>query len=187
MNGSQNTPFHEPGNATQGFKATKDRFPFIHERFESMGFSGRFMAPMCVQLLEVKAPHEPKGRAGCPHPAAEQAGHSGRSRRGEDTQPYLPLAVQGFKARIVSENSHLDPLPSSDVGRGNPKTTVSRTSAWVTERDRIFPLPFARGEDQGEGLIRRPFVSLTKWQGALALSRKEWEPQVAVAGRITNW
>ena len=70
------------------------------------------MAPMCVHLLEIEAPHEPKGRAGCPHPAAARAGHFGRSRRGEDTQPYLPRAVQGFKARkMFSENSHLDPLP----------------------------------------------------------------------------
>ena len=68
------------------------------------------MAPMCVHLLEVEALHEPKGRAGCPHPVAEHGGHSERSRRGEDTQPYLPLAVQGFKARIDSENSHPDPV-----------------------------------------------------------------------------
>ena len=34
----------------------------------------------------------------------------------------------------------------------------------MTEGNRIFPLPFTRGEDQGEGLIQRPFVSLTKWQ-----------------------
>ena len=61
----------------------------------------------------ITPPHEPKGRAGCPHPAAEQAGHSGRSRRGEDTQPYLPLAVRWFKARkMFSENSPLDPLPT---------------------------------------------------------------------------
>ena len=48
-------------------------------------------------------------------------------RRGEDTQPYPPLAVQGFKARsFVSENSHLDPLPSSDEGRGNLSAPASR-------------------------------------------------------------
>jgi hypothetical protein len=41
--------------------------------------------------------------------------------------------------------------------------SVRRTLGCVTERGRIFPLPFKRGEDQGEGLIRRPFVSLTKW------------------------
>ena len=39
---------------------------------------------------------------------------------------------------------------------------VSRARVWVTEGDWIFPLPFTRGEDQSEGLIRRPFVSLTK-------------------------
>ena len=86
----KDSPSHEPGNATQGFKATKDCFPLIHERFESMGFSGRFMAPMCVHLLEVQAPHEPEGRAGCPHPAARLAERLGKSRRGEDTAPYLP-------------------------------------------------------------------------------------------------
>ena len=65
-------------------------------------------------LEMIPPPHEPKGRAGCPHPAAEHAGHSGRSRRGEDTQPYLPLAVPGLKARsFVSENS----LPGGE-GRG---------------------------------------------------------------------
>ena len=55
-------------------------------------------------------------------------------------------------------------LPSSDEGRGSPLAPVSRTRAWVTEGARIFPLPFTRGEDQCEGLIRRPVVSLTKWQ-----------------------
>ena len=116
-------------------------------------------------------PHEPKGRAGCPHPAAEQAGHSGRSRRGEDTQLYLPLAVQEFQARkMFSENSHLDPLPSSDEGRGNPAASIERKPVSVGERDAPFPLPFRRGEDQGEGLLRRSFVSVTKWKCILALS-----------------
>jgi hypothetical protein len=50
---------------------------------------------------------------------------------------------------------HLDPLPSADEGRGSPLASAGRTSACVTECGRIFPLPFKRGEDQGEGLIRR--------------------------------
>ena len=49
---------------------------------------------------------------------------------------------------------------------------ICRTSSWVTERVRIFPLPFTRGEDQGEGLIRRPLVSLTKWRCTLALPKE---------------
>ena len=54
--------------------------------------------------------HEPKGRAGCPHPAAAVRCVQHARRRGEDTQPYPPLAVQGFKARsFVSEDSHLSP------------------------------------------------------------------------------
>ena len=88
------------------------------------------MVPRRVRLLEVEAPHEPEGRAACPHPAAEQAGHSGRSRRGEDTQPYLPLAVQGFKARkMFSENSHLDPLPFSQRGEGKHDAVAANVVA----------------------------------------------------------
>src|SRR6266513_1078803 len=68
--------------------------------------------------------------------------------------------VQGFHARIVSGKSHLDPLPSSDEGRGNAIASLRRSSAWVSERGRIFPLSFRRGEDQGEGLIQWTFVSL---------------------------
>ena len=72
------------------------------------------------------------------------------------------------KCRKVMQTSkftpHLDPLPSSDEGRGNQLTPFGHASAWVTERDQVFPLPFTRGEDQGEGLLRRPFVSLTKWR-----------------------
>ena len=45
---------------------------------------------------------------------------------------------------------HLDPLPSSDEGRGNPAASVRRTPVSVCERDAPFPLPFGRGEDQGE-------------------------------------
>src|ERR1041384_6210271 len=62
---------------------------------------------------------------------------------------------------------HLDPLPSSDEGRGNPAVSVKRTHVvrlrthWRSER---FPLPFGRGEDQGEGLLWKTFVSLTKWK-----------------------
>ena len=59
----------------------------------------RFMAPMCVRWLEVELLHEPQGRAGCPRPAAGRAERHGRSRRGEDTEPYPPRAVQGFKAQ----------------------------------------------------------------------------------------
>ena len=33
----------------------------------------RFMVPMRVRWLEVEAPREPEGRAGCPHPAAARA------------------------------------------------------------------------------------------------------------------
>ena len=56
------TDFHEERNSTQGFKATKDCLPFIHERFESMEFTGRFMVPMRVQLLVVGASHKPRSR-----------------------------------------------------------------------------------------------------------------------------
>src|SRR5437762_11584053 len=49
-----------------------------------------------------------------------------------------------------SNTPHLDPLPSADEGRGRPIALVRRTSVWVNERGRIFPLPFRRGEDQGE-------------------------------------
>ena len=57
---------------------------------------------------------------------------------------------------------HLDPLPSSDEGRGNPIAPASRAPAWVAKRDLIFPLSFTRGEHQGEGLIRRPFDAPAK-------------------------
>src|SRR5438876_1348777 len=50
--------------------------------------------------------------------------------------------VQGFHARIVSGKSHLDPLPLTDEGRGNPIASPRRISAWVAEYGRIFPLPF---------------------------------------------
>ena len=67
---------------------------------------------------------------------------------------------------------HLDPLPSSDEGRGNPIAPVSRIRSWFTEGDRILPFPFTRGEDQDEGLIRRPFVSLTKWPSFVGKKEK---------------
>ena len=57
-------PFHEPGNSTQGFKASRDCLPLIHERFESMGCLVRFMVPMRVRLLEVEATHEPDPKSG---------------------------------------------------------------------------------------------------------------------------
>ena len=94
-----------------------------------------------------------------------------------DTPTMTPLlfnqAMNGTKS-----TPHLDPLPSSDEGRGNPITPFSHASAFSIERDQVFPLPFTRGEDQGEGLIRRPIVFLTMWQyergermTALALAR----------------
>src|SRR6185436_7553761 len=49
-----------------------------------------------------------------------------------------------------SNTPRLDPLPSSDEGRGNAIGSVRRSSACGTERGRIFPHPFRRGEDQGE-------------------------------------
>ena len=94
---------------------------------------------------------------------------------------------------------HLDPLPSSDEGRGNPIAPINRARAWATEGDRIFPLPCvfalsphkppltnqgeeglggegqtAPGEDQGEGLVRRLFVSLTNWQWGRGDGKREF-------------
>ena len=48
--------------------------------------------------------------------------------------------------------AHLDPLPSSDEGRGKPTAPDGIVLSWLTEipkRERAFPLPFGRGEDQG--------------------------------------
>ena len=70
---------------------------------------------------------------------------------------------------------HLDPLPSSDEGRGNPVAFVVRTPISVCECDAPFPLPFRRGEDQGEGLLRKIFVSLANWTSILALSHARRE------------
>ena len=38
-----------------------------------------------------------------------------------------------FSQAVNGSTPHLDPLPSSDEGRGNPITPISRASAWVTE------------------------------------------------------
>ena len=80
------------------------------------------------------------------------------------------LRFRGAKRVRRTENSHLDPLPSPDEGRGNPAVSVQRTPVSVCERDAPFPLPFRRGEDQGEGLLRKTFVSLNEWACILALS-----------------
>ena len=47
----------------------------------------------------------------------------------------------GVQRANFSGNSHLDPLPSSDEGRGNPLTRISGISAWLTDRDRVFLSP----------------------------------------------
>ena len=53
--------------------------------------------------------------------------------------------------KYLQNTPHLDPLPSSDEGRGNPAVPVKRNPVCVCERSARFPLPFGRGEDQGEG------------------------------------
>src|SRR5438093_4023938 len=68
--------------------------------------------------------------------------------------------------KYLQNTPHLDPLPSSDEGRGNPAVSVKRTPICVRERSARFPLPFRRGEDQGEGLLQKTFPSLTKWKWA---------------------
>src|ERR1041385_4726713 len=75
--------------------------------------------------------------------------------------------------KYLQNTPHLDPLPSSDEGRGNPAVSFGRTSLCVGERSARFPLPFGRGEDQGEGLVRQTLASLTKWKCAPALSLGE--------------
>src|SRR6266446_6763471 len=84
----------------------------------------------------------------------------------------LPKGAPPFsKAMKYLQNTpHLDPLPSSDEGRGNPAVSVKRTPICVRERSARFPLPFRRGEDQGEGLLQKTFFSLTKWKCTPALS-----------------
>src|ERR1041384_8776193 len=85
---------------------------------------------------------------------------------------------------------HLDPLPSSDEGRGNPAVSVKRTPVvrlrthWRSER---FPLPFGRGEDQGEGLLWKTFVSLTKWKCSPALSPLRGDGARNAAARHSVW
>src|SRR5437763_1920277 len=81
-----------------------------------------------------------------------------------DNQHQHFFPVQGRIARFESGSSHLDPLPSSDEGRGNPAVCVNRIPVCVCERSARFPLPFGRGEDQGEGWLWKTFVSLTKWK-----------------------
>jgi hypothetical protein len=55
--------------------------------------------------------------------------------------------------KCLQNTPHLDPLPSSDEGRGNPAVSVKRTPVCDRERSARFPLPFRRGEDKGEGLL----------------------------------
>src|SRR5947208_16021379 len=66
--------------------------------------------------------------------------------------------------KYLQNTPHLDPLPSSDEGRGNPASSVKHTLVCVSERSARFPLPLGRGEDQGEGLLWTTFVSSTKWK-----------------------
>ena len=68
----------------------------------------------------------------------------------------MPSAtVQGSNARKwISENFHLDPLSSSDEGRGNAEPSNQRTPASFCECGAPSPLPFGR-EDQGEGSLRK--------------------------------
>ena len=81
----------------------------------------------------------------------------------------------GLPVSPLQNTPHLGPLPSSDEGRGNPAASLKRTPVKVCERGAPFPLPFGRGEDQGEGLLRKAFVSLVKWQGILTLSHARRE------------
>src|SRR6266404_4321393 len=78
----------------------------------------------------------------------------------------LPKGAPPFsKAMKYLQNTpHLDPLPSSDEGRGDPAVSVKRTPVCVCERSVRFPLPFGSGEDQGEGLHWEALGSLTKWK-----------------------
>src|SRR5437867_3084163 len=66
--------------------------------------------------------------------------------------------------KYLQNTPHLDPLPSSDEGRGNPAVFVKRTPVCACERSACFPLPFGKGEDQGEALLWKTYVSLTKWK-----------------------
>ena len=62
----------------------------------------------------------------------------------------------GCAMKYLENTPHLDPLPSSDEGRGNPVVGFWRT---LQAQPRL-PLPFGRGEDQGEGLLRKTLISL---------------------------
>src|ERR1041384_4528478 len=84
--------------------------------------------------------------------------------------------------KYLENTPHLDPLPSSDEGRGNPAVSFKRTSVCVGERSARFPLPFGRGEDQGEGLVRQTLASLTKWKWG----RGEGEQDVCRHNGFTN-
>ena len=154
----------------QGFKALHGLKKPILERFESMEILLRLKDAnqehfLTVHSLPLKLfslfslePEFVRARTGCfPLPFGRGEG------QGEGlTRCWVHSC--GVRQNHTRPNApHLDPLPSSDEGRGNPIAAVSRARVWFTEGDRIFPLPFTRGEDQGEGLIRRPFVSLTKW------------------------
>src|SRR6266568_3428625 len=83
----------------------------------------------------------------------------------------------------LQNTPHLDPLPSSDEGRGNPAVSVKRTPLCVCERSARFPLPFGRGEDQGEGLLWETLVSLAKWMCTPALSHRMGEGELSSTGR----
>ena len=64
----------------------------------------------------------------------------------------------GLPLSPLPNTPHLDPLPSSDEGRGNPAASVQPTPVSVCEvceRDALFPLPFGRGEDQSENSQKR--------------------------------
>ena len=124
-------------------------------------------------LEKVLPPHEPKCRAGCPHPAAGHAGHIGRPRRGEDTQPYPPLAVQGFKARsFISENS----LPGGE-GRGeNSPNQCSRFEPPKPQDSQVVDMEGCDPEVRGEGIHEKlPTGRSFLLTSALSASARERE------------
>ena len=53
--------------------------------------------------------------------------------------------------------------------------SVKRTQVSVCERDVPFPLPFRRGEDQGEGLIRQSLVCLNKRRCVRVVGEREFQ------------
>src|SRR5438045_3341984 len=69
------------------------------------------------------------------------------------------------KMKFRNDTPHLDPLPSSDEGRGNTDASNGLKRVGVSEDVAFFPLPIGWGEDQGEGLLRQTFVSFTKLIG----------------------